>query len=273
MNRGVGRRVVFVDRRCVRFFLAQVAKAVRRGELEVHCFAVLGTHFHLLVRSSSGQLSKALGRIQSVYVRWFNERYDRDGPLFRGRFTSKRIADYDHRRRVCRYIDENPVAAGIVRHAGRYPFGSARFGRSGAPPWLSLPADSSAVGCSDVVAIDRLAEASGPRVRDRLEQLSRSADGMTLTASEIPAAACIGACASSFGSQCAPSITRIAFAQAASTATLRDHAGMSWAEIARLTGTSAPSARRRFEAHKALIRQHSGYRRAFEALLVRLKGR
>ena len=90
MNRGLARRTVFETRQDVRAFLARLALCVRRGELEVHAYCVLTTHYHLLVRSR-GKLSEGLRRVQNDYVRWFNRARRRDGPLFRGRFLSKHV--------------------------------------------------------------------------------------------------------------------------------------------------------------------------------------
>ena len=55
-----------------------------------------------------------------------------------GRFTSKRIDTWTYRRAVVRYIDRNPVSAGIVPSAADYPYASARAytGRAVAPAWL-----------------------------------------------------------------------------------------------------------------------------------------
>jgi len=91
MNRAVARRSLFETREDIRFFLAGVVRSIRRGELEVHSWCVLTTHFHMLVRSPKGQLSEAMRRIQNSYARYFNRKRRRDGPLHRGRFTSKPV--------------------------------------------------------------------------------------------------------------------------------------------------------------------------------------
>jgi REP element-mobilizing transposase RayT len=137
MNRAVSRRPLFGDRRDVRFFLSRLAAAVRRGEIEVHAFCILTTHFHLLVRSC-GQLSDALRRIQSEYARRFNVKYDRDGPLMRSRFTAKPVDDGSYRSALVRYIDFNPVQAGLVSTPELHPHGSARhYLQTTGPAWLS----------------------------------------------------------------------------------------------------------------------------------------
>ena len=137
MNRGLARRAVFEDRACVRYFLSRMAREVRRGEIEVHAYVLMTTHFHLLVRSRRAGISDVMRRIQNLYVRWFNRRSRRDGPLFRSRFVSRLVESDRYRRTLVRYIDKNPVAAKLVRSAGQYPHGSARhYMRGTSPRWL-----------------------------------------------------------------------------------------------------------------------------------------
>ncbi len=138
MNRGIARRPVFEGRADVRRFLALVARAIRRREIEVHAYSVLTTHYHLLVRSPQGLLSEGMRRVQNEYVRWFNRRRRRDGPLFRGRFHSKPVASLTYRRMLVRYIDQNAPQARLVQSAEHYPYGSAvHYATHQGPPWLS----------------------------------------------------------------------------------------------------------------------------------------
>jgi REP element-mobilizing transposase RayT len=137
MNRGIARRPVFENRADVRHFLACLARAVRRKEIEVHAYAVLTTHFHVLVRSPRGMLSQALGRTLLDYVRWFNRVRRRDGPLFRGRFRSRVVEEGEDWANVVRYIDHNAVEARIASSGSGYPFGSASwYAQRRGPPWL-----------------------------------------------------------------------------------------------------------------------------------------
>lgn len=138
MNRAVARRSLFETTEDIRFFLAGVAKSVRRGQLEVHVWSVLTTHYHMLVRSPQGELSSAMRRIQNAYARYFNRKRRRDGPLHRGRFTSRRVDSLTYQRVLVRYIDDNPVAAGICEDPCEYQWGSARrYATSRGPAWLS----------------------------------------------------------------------------------------------------------------------------------------
>ncbi len=136
-NRGLARRTMFERRQDYRFFESRIARAVRRGEIEVHAFSVLQTHFHMLVRSPKGLLSEGMRRIQNEYARYFNRLNRRDGPLVRSRFRSRRVDSLTYRRMVVRYIDDNAVDACLASDAAHYPFGSAAFHATGETrPWL-----------------------------------------------------------------------------------------------------------------------------------------
>lgn len=222
VNRGIARRAVFENDNDVRHFLSRAARSVRRGELEVHAFCVMATHFHLLVRSPSAQLSEAMRRIQNEYVRYFNRTRRRDGPLFRGRFLSKPVLSVIYRRILVRYIDHNPVKARIVKRPWLYPHGSAwRFASGKVPRWLSSdwilgtssPEPSPGSG-TDYVGIwgrspsgaewdlveqrlrgrtptedplDDLVGAASPRVRDWMVRKARLADGTRPGVACVPA--------------------------------------------------------------------------------------
>lgn len=138
VNRSVAKRPLFETRSDFRHFLAWLARQVRLGRLEIHSYCLMTTHFHMLVRSPSGQLAEAMRRAQNEHSRRFNRLRKRDGPLFRGRFFSRRVDTDEYRMAVVRYIDVNPVRAGVARAAGEYEFGSAAaYLRAKGPPWLT----------------------------------------------------------------------------------------------------------------------------------------
>lgn len=138
INRGIARRSLFESDDDIRFFLACLARAVRRGQIEVHAWSILTTHFHLLVRSPVGELSSGMRRVQNAYVRRFNRGRRRDGPMVRGRFFSRLVSSDAYRAILVRYIDENPVKAGLAARPCEYPHGSAQaYSRPAGPPWLA----------------------------------------------------------------------------------------------------------------------------------------
>lgn len=175
VNRAIAKRPYFETRGDQRYFLAQLAAEVRSGRIEVHAFCLMTTHFHLLLRSPIGELSEAMRRIQNRYSRRFNRLRRRDGPLIRARFFSKR-ADTDlYRRAIVRYIDINPVRAGLVRKSAEHEFGSARAYVGGrVPPWLTrdwVMERALAITGSQEFSPRCYARAFGPRGPDEVDSL------------------------------------------------------------------------------------------------------
>ncbi len=138
MNRALARRTLFESRADVGLFLDRVAEVVERGLLEVHCYSVMATHFHFMVRSPQRALSEALHHIQLGYVRYFNRSRRRDGPLVRGRFRSLLLDSFEYRKNLVGNIDANAVHAGVVADAADYEFSSSHAYACGdGPDWLS----------------------------------------------------------------------------------------------------------------------------------------
>jgi len=137
-NRGLAHRPAFEGRSDVRSFLALLARRVHERQIEVHAFSILTTHFHLLLRSTRGELSDAMMWIENQYVKQFNRLRGRDGSLFRSRFRSRMVDTEEYWFNVIRYIDANSVDAKLCARSSEYEFGSAKMycgGRSA--PWLS----------------------------------------------------------------------------------------------------------------------------------------
>ena len=139
MNRGIAKRVVFPDHAAKQRFILLLACSVRRGELEVESFCVMDTHFHLLARSPAGRIDYPMMRVLNSYARYFNRRFRRDGPVFRGRYRSWPVMTVAYWRVLVRYIDFNPVKAGICHEPAEYRYGSARLYalRRAGPRWLA----------------------------------------------------------------------------------------------------------------------------------------
>jgi putative transposase len=127
IQRGNNREPCFFSDADYRRYLDDLAAAAVKYQCQIHAYVLMTNHVHLLVTPlmeyGISQLMQALGR---RYVRYVNERYERSGTLWEGRFKSSLI-DSDQYLLICmRYIELNPVRARIVEHPGDYPWSSYR---------------------------------------------------------------------------------------------------------------------------------------------------
>lgn len=96
-------------------FLNRVADLWRGGALHVYAWALLPTHFHLLVRTAGQPLAKSMRKLLTGYVVNFNRRYRRVGHLFQNRYKSIVCEDEPYLLELTRYIHLNPLRAGLVQ--------------------------------------------------------------------------------------------------------------------------------------------------------------
>lgn len=150
VQRGNNRTLTFhsdEDFACLR---ATLLYASRRSGCRVHAYALMPNHVHLLVTPEDtrgpSRLMQIVGR---RYVRYFNARYARTGTLWEGRFRSSLVDSDNYLLACCRYIDRNPVKAGIVDEPTQYRWSSYRHLALGhADPLISPHAVYTALGAT-----------------------------------------------------------------------------------------------------------------------------
>ena len=138
LNRGRRREPTFADDGDCTLFLEVLEATVERFGVQVHAYALMPNHYHLLLRSVRGNLSRAMGHLGGVYTQRANERHGWDGPMFRGRFRSQLIDDETHLRHLLAYLHLNPVAAHLVSRPDEPSWTSHRtyLGLEPVPPFL-----------------------------------------------------------------------------------------------------------------------------------------
>ena len=141
-QRGVNRACSFgtdVDRL---LYLALLRKHSRATGCAVHAYVLMSNHVHLLVTPDGDHCVSAMMKaVGETYVRAFNKAHKRSGTLWEGRFKSS-IIETDRYLMACqRYIELNPVRAGMVSHPAQYEWSSYRVNAAGSWSDLLTPHD------------------------------------------------------------------------------------------------------------------------------------
>jgi putative transposase len=127
MQRGNDRSPLFADSLDFDCFLSCLTKATRTHAVAVHAYVLMTNHVHLLVTPQSrASLGKAMHWTGSVFAQQINVRYGRTGSRFEGRYKARFIQDETHFLTCMRYIEENPLRAGMVGAPGDYRWSSFR---------------------------------------------------------------------------------------------------------------------------------------------------
>lgn len=125
MMRGIDRQNIFRDYLDRLKFLHFLENSVKKkseedGEYEIYAYALMGNHFHLLVRVVSGKLGDLMKKVSCGYVQYFNKKYQRDGHLFKERFKSETCEDDEYFLTLLRYIHQNPIKANFCTDLMKY---------------------------------------------------------------------------------------------------------------------------------------------------------
>jgi len=125
LQRGIEHRPVFRDAADFQRMRADLGELCRAAGLALHAYVLMPDHFHLLLTppdpTALSSMMQALGR---RYVRAFNQRHGRAGTLWEGRFRSTVIDAQAHLLDAQRYVELNPLRAGLVSDAATYPWSS-----------------------------------------------------------------------------------------------------------------------------------------------------
>jgi REP-associated tyrosine transposase len=124
-QRGNYRQKVFFSDSDRRIYLALLAEQCRRHQLRIQGYCLMPNHVHLIaVPQSADGLRLAIGEVHRRYTRMINFREGWRGHLWQGRFASF-VLDEPYLLTAARYVELNPVRAGMVNAPTRYRWSSA----------------------------------------------------------------------------------------------------------------------------------------------------
>ena len=136
VQRGNNRQLCFASESDLKAYANWLREAGEKFGVDIHAWVFMTNHVHLLMTpTASDSVSRCMQFLGRHYVRYFNHRYRRSGTLFEGRFKSSIVQTKQYYLACQRYIELNPVRAGMVTDPANYSWSSYRahaFGQKAA---------------------------------------------------------------------------------------------------------------------------------------------
>lgn len=125
IQRGNDRQAIFRDADDHVIFLGRLREAAKLFQVAIHAYVLMPNHLHLLASPADPEgLARMMQWVGRHYVPYFNRKYDRVGTLWQGRYKTA-VIDSERYFMICsRYIELNPVRAGLVADPAQFPWSS-----------------------------------------------------------------------------------------------------------------------------------------------------
>jgi putative transposase len=124
--RGNAGIAIVIDDDDRRSLMAGLARVAERYEWTVHAYCLMDTHLHLVVETPQPTLGAGMKQLLGGYAFGFNQRHNRYGHLFGGRYAASLVESEAHAIELSAYVVLNPVRAGLVRNAVDWPWSNYR---------------------------------------------------------------------------------------------------------------------------------------------------
>ena len=139
INRDNAQAIVFHKSGDYQAFIDLMDESSRRLPMRILAYCLMPNHFHFLIWAiNNGDLSRWMQWLMTTHVRSYHRHYGSSGHIWQGRFKSFPLASDEHLLTAHRYIEGNPLRAGLVSRAEEWPWSSLRWLNSeGRPAFLS----------------------------------------------------------------------------------------------------------------------------------------
>jgi REP element-mobilizing transposase RayT len=174
INRGQRQEPIVLDDQDRQRFVSDVGRMAGQFHVLVHSYCLMTNHYHLILETPEGNLSRAVQWLNVSYASYYNRRHQYVGHLFQGRFKAILVEATAYLEGLSRYVHRNPVQAGLATHGWDYAWSSCRYfvGSGNAPPWLQMNRILAGFGRSGKVAQRRYAAyLSQPDAMDLLDEV------------------------------------------------------------------------------------------------------
>ncbi|WP_373992050.1 transposase [Duganella sp. BuS-21] len=139
-SRGDRRALIYVDQNDRLVWLSILGEVCSRYNFVIHGFCQMSNHYHLVVQTVEGNLSRGMQQLNGLYSQYFNRRHHVVGHLFQGRYHCVLVQQHPYLLELTRYVVLNPVRARMVGLPDEWPWSSYPYivGLHTPQPWLDI---------------------------------------------------------------------------------------------------------------------------------------
>ena len=137
-SRGDRREIIYDDEHDRKEWLATLNDVCARYRWRVHAYCLMDNHYHLVIETIEGNLSKGMRQLNGVYTQYHNRRHHHTGHLFQGRYKAILVDKEAYLLELTRYVVLNPIGAKMIENMNDWPWSSylAMIGATEPPNWL-----------------------------------------------------------------------------------------------------------------------------------------
>lgn len=137
-SRGDRREAIYEDDEDREKWLELLGHVCRRFNWRCHAYCLMDNHYHVVIETADANLSKGMRQLNGVYTQYYNNKHERAGHVFQGRFKAIIVERDEYLLELARYVVLNPVRAKMKKSAAAWKWSSynAMMGKIPAQDWL-----------------------------------------------------------------------------------------------------------------------------------------
>ena len=137
-SRGDRKEPIYEDDNDRLQWLDVLSRACERYNWRVYAYCLMDNHYHVLLETADGNLSKGMRHLNGVYTQYFNRQHNRVGHVFQGRYKAILVEKESYLLELSRYVVLNPIRARMIKDMNQWKWSSyqATSGKAQVPDWL-----------------------------------------------------------------------------------------------------------------------------------------
>lgn len=138
-SRGNAGNKIFRNDKDREHFLATLSFVIERFHWLCHAYCLMDNHYHLIIETPDGNLSRGMRQLNGIYTQKYNWKYKKTGHVFQGRYKAIIVDKDSYLLELCRYVVLNPVRANLTEKPGDWRWSSylSTISGKGIPEYLT----------------------------------------------------------------------------------------------------------------------------------------